>query len=209
MCGRFSLTQTAEVIIEHFSLKQGLYMKPRYNVAPGESIPIIRTLGVVDFLQWGFKPSWMEETKAGTGFINVRAETVQIRPAFRDALKKRRCLIILDGYYEWKTIGRLKQPYYIRRKEGAVFAAAGIWENDSCGILTTVANSLLSPIHPRMPLILEKETYQKWLDAKSPIKEIIEIVLTPPSSLPFLSYPVTPKVNNPRFEGLECIQSLQ
>ncbi len=184
-------------------------MNPRYNIAPGQVIPVIRAEGVIDFLNWGFQPTWMAMEKVGQGFINVRAETAQERPTFKNAIQKRRCLVPLNGYFEWKPIGRTKQPYYIYPKEGGVFAAAGIWENETCAILTRAAPTYLAHIHARMPFILPKERYKEWLNIKTPFQEIGDFILESGLNRDFVAYPVTPRVNNPKFDGPECIQALQ
>lgn len=206
MCGRFSLTASAESLIQYFKLKKGLYMKPRYNIAPGEFIPLIRTPGEIEFLQWGFKPHWMNQEKVGSGFMNARIEDIQQKPAFREAFQKKRCLIVADGYYEWKLSGRIKQPYYFRYKNQSIFVLAGIWDGDTCAILTTKANTLFSTIHERMPIILPLEAYDSWL--KSAFKDIDSLLALAQNQ--FLEvYPVSTQVNNTLFEGPDCIRSLQ
>lgn len=232
MCGRFALISSGEAIIEHFRLTQSFAMIPRYNICPGEVIPTIGSSGAlrasglsgslteINFLKWGFLPKWIERKENNengnhngihNGFINARAETIQTKPAFKDAFQKRRCLIIADGYYEWKPNGRTKQPFYIHRKDKRLFAMAGIYEkeNETCAILTTEANSLLSPLHPRMPVILSEEDYQVWLNPKSSLALITQILSRISLSDPFAFHPVSTKVNNPKTEGSQCILSLQ
>lgn len=208
MCGRFSLTASVEGLISHFGLTRSLYMSPRYNIAPQEMIPVIRNSKEVDFLKWGFKPNWFTDPQSEKGFINARSETILEKPSFKRAFEKRRCLIIADGYYEWKIIGRIKQPYYIKRKDSQVFAMAGIWEDESCAILTTDANALIAPFHDRMPVILTEKNYENWLNASSPIQSIIMPLLTPTLSETLQIYPVTTRVNNPNHDSPECIRSL-
>lgn len=206
MCGRFSLTVGIETLAKHFELKQGVYLKPRYNIAPSNPIPIIKKPGEIDFLTWGFVARWMTQ-KPEKGFINARAETISQKPVFREAFRKRRCLIIMDGYYEWKQLPRLKQPYYIRRKDCAPIALAGIWEGETCAIITTCADPRLLEFHPRMPIILDPNIYSTWLD-HSINPTIIETLLNPFQSEALEIYPVSTRMNDPLFEGLECIRSL-
>jgi putative SOS response-associated peptidase YedK len=202
------LTASKEAIIEYFQLKKGFCIKPRYNIAPAQLIPIIRTPGEIEFLHWGFKPAWMKAETVGNGFINARAETITEKPSFSDALKKRRCLILTDGYYEWKLVGRTKQPYYICRKDRKVFALAGIWEKETCAIITISANAIISPIHERMPVLLSQEAHSLWLDSTCKQNERIASLLMPFPSESLEVYPVSPKVNNVLFDTLDCIRSL-
>ncbi|MDB6095982.1 MAG: hypothetical protein JWM09_260 [Francisellaceae bacterium] len=215
MCGRFSLTVSAQALIEHFKLTKGLYMSPRYNIAPFQPIPIIRTWGEIDFVHWGLKAAWMKNDLSQKGFINARAETVAIKPAFKSAFLKKRCLVLSDGYYEWKQMGKTKQPFYIRLKNKEVFAFAGIWESsnkkdakeESCAILTIDAKGPAHEVHPRMPLILKSEQYETWLDLKSPLKAMTAL-LQPNYVDDFEIFPISLNINNPKFDGPSCILPL-
>ncbi len=208
MCGRYSLAVSADDVIKHFQLKNGICLTPRYNISPNEIIPVIKEKGKVDFLQWGFIPGWLKN-KEQKPFINARVETVQEKPSFRDAFKKRRCLIIADGYYEWLSAGRIKQPYYIHQKAGQIFALAGIWEGDTCAILTIGAHAPLVDLHARMPIILPVDAYAPWLNPTSDLKKIIEPLLGFSQTENLEIYPVSPQMNAPRFEGPECIRPFQ
>lgn len=208
MCGRFALTASKDSLTQHFGLTKGLVMSPRYNIAPSQLVPVIKTAGEIEFLQWGFKPKWMDAEKIGAGFINARCDTIAEKPAFRTAFQKRRCLIVASGYYEWKLVGRKKQPFYIYQKDAQVFAFAGIWEENTCAILTTEANSLLHPLHARMPLILPLSAYDLWLTKTTDLQAISSLLVPFPSE-PLAFYPVSTKVNYPQFDALECIRSLQ
>jgi putative SOS response-associated peptidase YedK len=208
MCGRFALAVNAEDLIQHFELKTNVVMKPRYNIAPQETVPVLKNLGEIDFLTWGFLPFFKATKPNETGFINIRAETAHEKPSFRQSLLKRRCLVPVTGYYEWKTIGRAKQPYYIKRKTVGLFGLAGLWEGDSFGILTVASNALLLPIHHRMPVILPLESYAEWMSHKSSL-ETLKNLLTSSASESLEMYPVSPKMNNASFEDPICIQSLQ
>lgn len=207
MCGRFSLATPLKEIIEHFELKQSFFMSPRYNICPGEKIPVLKTEGIIDFMDWGFCSAWMKQ-QGMKSIINSRSETILNKNLFKGSALKRRCLILADGYYEWKPVGRIKQPYYIRRQDKQPFAMAGIYENDTCAILTTVANTLTAQIHERMPLIFNKNQYINWLDVKTDLNKIKELLSFNPSS-GFEMFPVSTRVNHPKFDNLVCIQSLQ
>ena len=208
MCGRFTLTVSLDTLQQAFQLKNGLCMVPRYNIAPSNFIPVIKAPQLIDFLQWGLKPKWLED-KNKNGFINARVETLSEKPAFRESFRKRRCLILADGYFEWKLLGRTKQPFYIRRKDRSVFAFAGIWEGDSCAIITTAAFSHLSELHARMPLILPAKAYDTWLNVASKVGSLTLSLLNPLQSEELEIYPVSTRMNDPSVEGPECIQSLQ
>jgi len=208
MCGRFSLAVNSEDLIQHFQLQTGIFMKPRYNIAPQETVPVLKKLREIEFLRWGFIPFFKSTTPGETGFINIRSETVDEKPSFRQALLKGRCLIPASGYYEWKSVGRAKQPYYIKQKNTALFALAGLWERDTFGILTVASNSLLIPVHHRMPVILPLASYAEWMNPKTAVGRI-KSLLVPSSSKILEMYPVSPKMNSANFEGPACIQSLQ
>lgn len=208
MCGRFALTASSEELTRHFQLKTNIFMKPRYNISPQEMVPVSRKIGEMDFLRWGFLPLFKAEQPGERGFINIRAETVAEKPSFRQSLWKGRCLIPANGYYEWKSLGRTKQPFYIQRKDAALFALAALWEGDTFGVITVPSNSLLMPIHHRMPVILPMMSYVEWMDHKTPLEKI-KTLLMPLASETLQVYPVTPKMNKAGFEGPVCIQSLQ
>jgi putative SOS response-associated peptidase YedK len=207
MCGRFSLTTSSEALTEHFKLSRGIYAKPRYNISPGEVIPILKNPGELEFLKWGFIPHFKTSNEKQEGFINARSETVLDRPSFKTAFLKRRCLILVDGFYEWKNLPRIKQPFYIHRKDSSVFALAGIWEGETCAILTVEANELLMPVHPRMPVIIPPDKYNDWLKGSS-APEIAKALLTAYPSECLEIYPVTSKMNNANFESPACVYSL-
>jgi putative SOS response-associated peptidase YedK len=204
MCGRLSLTTSAKVISDHFQLRNGLYLKPRYNIAPFQPIPVIKKPHHIDFLNWGFLPLWLKNSK---GFINARIETISQKPSFRRAMEQRRCLIVTDGYYEWKQEGSVKKPYYISRRDKNVFALAGIWEEETCAVLTTIADTRFFSIHDRMPIVVPESLYLSWLNPHVLPEKII-------SMLPefhrddFECYAVSTKVNNVNFESVDCLLPL-
>jgi len=207
MCGRFSLGADFAVVSAHFSLQHSAVLKPRYNITPGEVIPVIRSAGLLEFITWGLKPKWLKADQSP--FINARMETLMEKPAFKHSFKKQRCLVIADGYYEWKQVAKLKQPYYISLPDNSVIAFAALWEADSCAIITKEANKPgLSSIHDRMPVIIESANYAAWLDPKTPATALHEIMRN--ANLPTLQiFPVSTKVNNPKHDFIECIKALQ
>src|SRR5262249_35002838 len=172
MCGRFTLRTPSHKLIEQFGLETAKpwdAIVPRYNIAPSQTVLVVRPSAAgreLASMKWGFLPAWASDPRAA--MINARSETAAGKPTFRGAFVKRRCLIPADGFYEWKKIARQKQPYHIQLASGGLFALAGLWESwqgtDTCTILTTSANSLLAPLHDRMPVILDRENYAKWLD---------------------------------------------
>ncbi len=206
MCGRFYLNSEPELIARQFSLSHIPLLKPRYNIAPNQVIPVIRQQGsILEFLTWGLRPKWLKEEQ--NSFINARLETIQQKPAFKKAFQQRRCLVIANGYYEWKLIGKIKQPYLLTLPQQALFAFAGIWENDTCALITKPAAKELSLIHERMPVILNPQLAKAWLDPKLSIIELENLLA---NSLEEVKYfPVSTKVNNPKNDFAECINALQ
>ena len=211
MCGRFIQTSSAETIARAFHLTNVSPQKPKYNIAPTQAIATVVSSpeGQREFreLRWGLIPSWAKEKKIGAKLINARAETVAEKPSFRSAFRKRRCLIIANGFYEWQNQKGEKQPFCIQRKDEQIFAFAGLWEGwqapegksiESCTIITTEANEIMAPIHKRMPVILNSQDYHLWLDQKVTAKEKLQPLLVPYDSEVMKVYPVSKKVNNPR-----------
>jgi putative SOS response-associated peptidase YedK len=227
MCGRFTLTQTAEVIAAAFELDEVPPFEPRYNIAPSQLVPTVlrlsqqsqneKSVRQFQLLRWGLIPSWAKDPKMGARLINARAETVTEKPSFRSAFRHRRCLVIADGFYEWQRQERKKQPFYFRLQDGQPFAFAGLWERwqspegdavESCTILTTAANELMSPIHDRMPVILARKDYEMWLAPEVQTDDPLQQLLHPYPSEKMASYPVSTQVNNPANNSPEFINSL-
>jgi putative SOS response-associated peptidase YedK len=218
MCGRFSLTQSAEIIAQTFELPEVSPNSPRYNIAPTQQVATIRQNSQRQFqwMRWGLIPSWAKDLSIGNRLINARAETLAEKPSFRNAYKQRRCLIIADGFYEWQKVENRKQPYYFQMKDGKPFAFAGLWETwqspqgeeiISCTIVTTDANAIAEPIHPRMPVILPPDSYAQWLDSSVTDSKILQGLLQPYDSEAMKTTAVSSTVNNPANDTLECIQS--
>lgn len=204
MCGRFSLTVSIEILTEYFNLKNSIVMKPRYNIAPSEPIPVIKVAGELEFLRWGFLPPFKNKGL----HVNACSETLLEKPSFRQAFKLRRCLVLADGFYEWKPVGRIKQPYYISKRDKTPFAMAGIWEEDTVAIITRAATSELSSIHQRMPVIISKNVYNEWLNPKLDVKQNICPLLQGMVLDPWKIVPVSTKVNHAAFDHPDCIRSL-
>jgi putative SOS response-associated peptidase YedK len=221
MCGRFTLRTPPKDLVEVFQLLHALEMIPRYNIAPTQPVAVVRqgaTCREMSLLRWGLIPSWAKDTKIGASLINARADTIATKPSFRTALKRRRCLIPADGFYEWKKgEGKTKQPFYICMRNGHPFAFAGLWEHwegpdnsaiDSCTIVTTDANETLRPLHDRMPVILREDDYDRWLDPK--IQDPTELceLLKPHAPEEMTAFPISALVNNARNESEKCIEPL-
>lgn len=206
MCGRFSFTADIEEVNQHFCLSQNVVLKPRYNIAPSQLIPLIRTQGKIEFLTWGLRPNWLPETQ--NAFTNARMETIHEKPAFRQAFKQRRCLVLTNGYYEWKQIGATKQPYFFSLPQKKIFAFAGIWEADTCAIITKSAyQAEVLNIHARMPVIINPEFYAAWFDLKTSLEDLqFHMQL---QNIRLNVFPVSTKVNNPKNDILECTLALQ
>ena len=179
MCGRYALTSPPAVLAERFHLLWTPELEPHYNIAPSQTIPVVRETGQgreMALLRWGLIPSWAKEASIGMKLVNARGETLADKPAFRSAYRQRRCLIPADAFYEWKAIAGRKQPYCIRMRDGGPFGMAGLWERwkapdgqtvESCAIVTVDANALIAELHERMPLILAPDDYDAWLRAES------------------------------------------
>ncbi len=208
MCGRYTLKTPIDVLAEYFEVEEyPSSLAPSYNVAPTQEVAAIveedekRKLEV---FRWGLIPSWAKDPAIGNRMINARAETVSEKPSFRSAFKKRRCLIVADGFYEWQKTDNGKQPFYIRMKDSSPFAFAGLWEAwdkseeiRSCSIITTDANDLMDEIHHRMPVILPPENYGAWLDPGFDEKEALTSLLKPYPSDEMEAYAVSRRVNKP------------
>lgn len=219
MCGRFTLTADPNKIREKFPwLNVPEEIQPRYNVAPTQPVAVVPNDGKnkLDFFLWGLIPSWAKDPEIGSRMINARAETLAEKPSFRTAFRRRRCLILADGFYEWRQIpGRkTKIPMYIRLESGLPFAFGGLWEAWhspdgseilSCTIITTPPNSLVQDIHNRMPLILPEETYSQWLDPEEQDPAKLQAILQPYPAEEMVAFPVSTLVNSPANESAECI----
>lgn len=221
MCGRFTLTASAQRLQEIFPLFEMLAATPRYNIAPTQQILAVRQDDAAkpkaSWLRWGLIPSWAKDKKISASLINARADSVATKPAFRAAFKRRRCLILADGFYEWRKLDtKTKQPFHIRLTDGRPFAFAGLWEHwsredppiDSCTIITTDANDAVRTLHDRMPVILPPEDYARWLDPRVADPGVLQEMLRSYPSDQMTTVAVGTYVNNARNEGAECLQSV-
>ena len=219
MCGRFTLTVDKNQLQEAMPwLETPEEMQPRYNIAPTQPVAVVPNDGKnrLDFFTWGLIPSWAKDPQIGNRLINARAETLAEKPAFRSAFRRRRCLILSDGFYEWRPVtgSKAKTPMYIRLKSGDPFAFAGLWEDWhspdgsnilSCTIITTPPNPLVREIHNRMPAILPKEAYPLWLSPEEEDPRELSKLLHPYQEQEMVAYPVSKMVNSPANESPVCI----
>jgi putative SOS response-associated peptidase YedK len=218
MCGRFTQRKPASDVAKAFELVDVPELFPRYNIAPTQDVPIVR-LGDderrhLSLVRWGLIPFWAKDAKIGSSMINARSDTVAEKPAFKKSFLTRRCLIVADGFYEWRqTGGPKKQPFYIKLKSDQPFAFAGLWDRwkhgatpiESCTIITTEPNELMATLHDRMPVILPPDSYALWLDPAVQEPERLQPLLCPFPSNEMTAYPVSTVVNNPRNEQAECV----
>lgn len=190
MCGRFALSAPAAKLIEFFELDECADFLINLNIAPGTDIPVIRQSPegkrVLHLLNWGLLPHWVKDPKSASRPINARVETLSEKPYFRDAYRKRRCLIPASGFYEWKREGKTKQPFYFSLATHELMTMAGLWESwkapdgsvrRTVCLITTEANDVMKPVHDRMPVIVRKENWQSWLSGEVEIP-LGEVVLT-------------------------------
>lgn len=220
MCGRFTLTVDGEQLAEQLNLPVVPEIAPRYNIAPTQPVAAVRASMAsgqpeLTYFHWGLIPSWSKDPKGGARMINARAETVAEKPAFRAALKYRRCLVPADGFYEWQKTNGKKQPIYIKMADGRPFAFAGLWEHwqspdgseiESCTLLTTGPNELISAIHDRMPVILHPDDYDLWLDPKMQTADRLQPLLRAYPAAEMTLYPVSTLVNTPQIDDPRCVE---
>jgi putative SOS response-associated peptidase YedK len=213
VCGRFTLTTPGEALAEAFGLDEVPELEARYNIAPTQAVLAVRRRSggpgrEAVRLDWGLsRPGERTERP----MINARSETAARLPSFRDAFRSRRCLIPADGFYEWRREGRRRQPYYVRRQDGAPLAFAGLWEPGRqgpgrCTILTTQPNELLLAIHDRMPAILAPADHDRWLDPAAEAPAPLLLLLRPYPAAALMAYPVDPWVNDAAHDGPACIE---
>lgn len=219
MCGRFALTASPEEIAQQLALSSAPPLAPRYNIAPSQPVLAVREnrdshQRELVFLHWGLIPSWAKDPSIGYKMINARSETAAEKPSFRNALKYRRCLVPISGFYEWQKVGKGKQPHYIHRTDEQLLAVAGLWEHwqsadgseiESCTLLTTTPNELMRPLHDRMPVILHPDDYDLWLDPQTVKTEPLLPLLRPFPAEYMTAYPVSTLVNSPINESPNCI----
>jgi putative SOS response-associated peptidase YedK len=210
MCGRFSIISDSLSIEEHFNLARTCEFIHSYNISPSNNIPVVRLENnsrVLANMHWGLVPHWAKDTRLKP--INAKAETIDTKPFFRSAFKKNRCLIPVNGFYEWKKFNKHKQPWYFKLKDAELMAFAGLWDQwmqdsksiESCTIITTGANDIMKPVHNRMPVILKPEAYDEWLFEGNK-------TLLLPYTGEMVAYPVSTFVNNPKHNGKDLIKAV-
>jgi len=223
MCGRFRLSRDGRQIVEDFAVEGEIEWRPRYNIAPTDLVPTIRQhpsrpVRNVALDRWGLIPYWAKDAKIAYTTINAMAETASSKPAFSEAMKRRRCLIPADAFYEWRKLGpKQKQPYSFGMADDSVFAFAGLWERwknanneivESCTILTTTPNALVSDIHNRMPAILRAQDYDLWLDPGIREPARVADLLVPFDARLMKKYPVSTRVNSVKNDDPECAREV-
>jgi putative SOS response-associated peptidase YedK len=217
MCNRFRSTQR-EPLEEHFQAWDEIEHQPRFNIAPSQPVLTVRQLQgkrKMSMMRWGLIPPW--DSSITNGNFNVRSETVTHTLAFRDAIHDRRCLIPADGFYEWRTMGNVRQPYCFEVGNGKLFAFAGLWDEwkkptgeiiESCTILTTEANSLVAEIHDRMPVIIAPEHYDLWLSDNPKKLDEALAVMKPCDPAKMRRYPVSTKLNYAENDDAESAREI-
>jgi putative SOS response-associated peptidase YedK len=219
MCGRYRLSRRKQIIAEHFDAATGHEgWTPRYNIAPTQPVPIIRQhpkepRRELSLVRWGLIPAWSKDASSAAKMINARSETTATLPAFRDALKSRRCIVPADGFYEWRKAGKTKQPYCFEVRDGELFGFAGLWERwkdpagnwvKSCTILTTTPNAVTATVHDRMPVILDPDSYDLWLDPGFNDVAAASEMLRPFDAAAMRAYPVSARVSSVTHDDAEC-----
>ena len=227
MCGRYALKTSTPELARMLGVNMscvpsaGAELEPSYNVAPSQPVVSCHLGRMGDRrlarMRWGLIPSWSKDGASKFPMINARAETIMEKPSYRTPFRFRRCLIPADGFYEWQKIGERKQPHFIRMRSREPFAFAGIWERwkpsegtavVSCSVITTTANDTLQPIHPRMPVILERDSFDAWMDPKLTDAEVLSAYLKPYPAEAMESHPVSSFVNKPVNNDERCWQAL-
>lgn len=217
MCGRYTLRTNTADFAAVLEVVRGMFDNPpAYNIAPTQMVVCVRDSDEREFFRakWGLIPSWAKDHKIGSSCINARSETIDTKPAFRSAFKKRRCIVLADGFYEWRKPD--KQPFYISLKSGPMFFA-GVWETwkspegpiESCSICTTEANEFMAPLHDRMPVILGREVIDHWLDPSIQDPPELKPLLTQYPSKEMQCWPIGKEVGNVRNQGPQLIERVQ
>jgi putative SOS response-associated peptidase YedK len=223
VCNRYRLTHSKQYLAERFQASDEIEDRPRYNIAPTQPVVTVRIehgrkTRKFTTMRWGLIPFLAKDTSIGTRTLNARSETVTTTPAFRQAILTKRCLIPADGFYEWRKMGSVKQPYCFEVSEGDVFAFAGLWDQwkspdgqviESCTILTTTPNSLVADLHDRMPVIVSPDKYDLWLDPDVNDFNAIRDILKPYDANVMRRYPVSRKLNNSQNDDVESASRIR
>jgi putative SOS response-associated peptidase YedK len=220
MCGRFAFYSPREAVAEAFGVRFPAPFEPRFNIAPSQFVAVIRSGAdgepVPAMLRWGLIPAWSKDPAIGNRLINARAETVADKPAFRAAFRRRRCVLLADGFFEWQGRPGRKQPYYITPAAGGPFAMGGLWERwdrgdqpvESCTIITVPANARLARIHSRMPSVIAPGGLRAWLDPAADEASVLAMLGAAAESA-FRFHPVSLRVNNAGNQGAELIAPVE
>lgn len=221
MCGRFAFYSPAEAVVRLFGVESSEDLPPRYNIAPTQDAPVVRLdedgVRRLVSLRWGLVPFWAKDPAIGNRMINARSETVASKPAFRQAVRRRRCLVVADGFYEWQKTTHGKTPWYIHLADGGPFAMAGLWESwrregadplETCTILTTAPNEMMARLHNRMPVVLAGAGVDAWLDPQTTVEEL-EPLFAPQADSLLKAIPVSRRVNSPANDGPDLIQAVE
>ncbi len=220
MCGRYAFYSPAEAVKRAFALNEVPGLEPHYNIAPTQSVAVVRAgeegSRALAMLHWGLIPKWAKERAIGNRMINARAETLAEKPSFRDAFKRRRCLVLADGWYEWQVAPGGKQPWFIQLRETRPFAFAGLWERwkdpadgttlESCTIVTTDAAQSIRKIHDRMPVVLAESDRDRWMDTAFSDTDKLSELLRPFEPKALQAWPVSRLVNAPKNQGPKLIE---
>jgi putative SOS response-associated peptidase YedK len=219
MCGRYRLSRRKQLVDEYFDTVPGeCEWSPRYNIAPTQPVPVIRQnrkepIRQLSLMRWGLIPSWAKDSSVAAKMINARSETADTKPAFREVLKLRRCVIPADAFYEWQKTGKTKQPYCFEVNEGELFAFAGLWDRwrdssgqtvETCSILTTTPNAVTSAVHDRMPVILDPDSYDIWLDPGMRDLTTASELLKPYDAQLMRCRPISTRINHVANDDKEC-----
>jgi putative SOS response-associated peptidase YedK len=227
VCGRFAFYSSHEAVVRLFGLPDDTpEVEPQYNIAPTTFIPVVRESSAdvaatrrLAMMYWGLVPAWARDKSMGARMINARAETLNEKPAFREAFRRRRGLVPADAYFEWMKVGaRDTQPYFIQPASGAPFALAAVWERwrdpvtgdrlESCALITTAANRSIAHVHDRMPVVLPAAAFAEWLDPGNRHVEDLARFFAPDAAGELVATPVSRRVSNARNQGPECIEPL-
>jgi putative SOS response-associated peptidase YedK len=224
MCGRYRLSKRKQIIEEYFDTSPWEDdWNPRFNIAPTQPIPVIRQhpkepIRQISTMGWGLVPHWAQDASGAARTINARSETAAIKPAFRDPIRFRRCLVPADGFYEWARTANGKQPFCFEVNSGELFAFAGLWDGwknplgqwvKTCSILTTTPNAVTSTVHDRMPVILDPDSYDLWLDPGMQNVTAIADLLKPYDARDMRCYPVSSRINVVVNEDEECCRPIE
>lgn len=219
MCGRFAQRSPTRKVAKQFKVEEVPPLAERYNVAPAQDVLTVREGSggrEAALLKWGLVPRWAKDPGIGNKLINARAETVTEKPSFREAFARRRCLVPVDGFFEWARRGERKRPFYFHMRDGEPFAIAGLWERwegdggplETCTLLTTEANELLAPYHDRMPVILRPEDYEMWLDSDVHERGPLMQLLRPYAHAGMSANEVSTLVNSPSNDDPRCVNPI-